>query len=329
MAIKEPRRYLDKACEALDGVIKASTSGNRHIAADLADMRTYFTTKTQCWTLTPELVKMIWHTDFDPKLFEQIKLPHPAIAVEYEFHNKELGLPAPTGDHEEMPLRCTIVIDRRAAFAEKLGSDADFVPDGLIFYQFYGPIKQLNGLGITPYTTMIGYSQLPSMVTSINEGRKTNQYRLPISIGGLVQSMTIEEMAAAYDTDPKHFKDTLLTEAPMIDDVRIVLGLMQLLSCHNVPVKSILPPEKVNKKRKKRGRPLLRPYLTIKLPQCDRPSNITVSHDETRHVTPHVRRGHLRRQWYPSLQEHRPKWIAPTFVGSDEIPHVKDVVASA
>lgn len=33
-----------------------------------------------------------------------------------------------------------------------------------------------------------------------------------------------------------------------------------------------------------------------------------------------VVRGHWRRQWYPSIQAHRPKWIAPYLAGPDDAP---------
>lgn len=315
-----PRHYLDNTVSAIETLATTPSPAKelKEIRQDFLTMAEFFQHETQCWTLTPELVKLIWHTEYDVKLFETIRLPHPAIAVEYDFDNQSLGLPMPTGNHHVMPRRCTIVIDRQQD-----------VVDDLLFYQFYGPLRDKQEFGITPYTTILDYVELPQLVTKFNQVGADRNYKVPIRLTGLVESMTIDDMAFAQGISKEKLINTLLAEAPMIDDIRIVLGLLQLLNCRNVPIQKIEPPIKVNKKRAKHGKPLLRPYMTIKLPRPANTDRPTCTKKTSQSPVPHVRRGHLRHQWYSSLQEYKYIWIKPTFVGARGPLHPRDVIVKA
>jgi len=92
--------------------------------------------------------------------------------------------------------------------------------------------------------------------------------------------------------------------------IACLMRFIQIMNCSNVVIKNNLPPEKVNKKRAKKGKPPLFEYKTLELTSINSKSN---EHQGGTHASPrwHLRRGHIRH-----LQNGNEIWINDCSVGS-------------
>ncbi|HEY5798296.1 MAG TPA: hypothetical protein VIU82_25115 [Bosea sp. (in: a-proteobacteria)] len=74
------------------------------------------------------------------------------------------------------------------------------------------------------------------------------------------------------------------------------VAFLRLLSVRGIAQERVEPSEKLNKKRRLHGKPAIQPYIRLVVGQVyDREGNAIPEH-ERRHVRPHIRAGHSRRQ---------------------------------
>lgn len=112
-----------------------------------------------------------------------------------------------------------------------------------------------------------------------------------------------------------------LGEAPVNDDMAdwnaemlVVMGLIEALSCSNI---TIVNP---NPQRKGKNAKISLPEDTYRVLQVEVAASGEVKSSREDPITgrrsprEHMKRGHIRRQWYPSSQEHRKIWINNTIV---------------
>lgn len=304
----KPRNYFTKALDTL------AEFDDTSLAEDFNCLRNHLQANAQCWHLDPHVLELVWNTDFDSSLFEAMRLPMPIMAVEYDFEHSLLHLGPPTEGRKECPPRCTILADSKAlgeAFMKLYGSDRggmDKWIEGILVYQFFNGQESWQ---LVPYMTVIPYRDLTGFA-GVFSGKR---YEMPLRVQGMVPKMTLKSMAERLGMDEAALTTDLVHMNPMIDDIKVCLGLLQLMQCHNVPVTTFPAPAKLNRKRMLRGRPPLPSYRTIRL------SGVPQGHGgggSKASPRAHMRRGFVRRQYYPSQQAHKNRWIAPTLVGGGE-----------
>lgn len=89
-----------------------------------------------------------------------------------------------------------------------------------------------------------------------------------------------------------------------------ILYFLQLLSCSNVTMKTIVRPEKLNKKRKEKKLPLIDDFHILKLPLSEKVRYEGKEESERSSPRLHFRRGHIRR-----LSENHLTWVSHCLVG--------------
>jgi hypothetical protein len=316
-----PRNYFIKALDALTGY------EDTPVSEDFNCLKDYLMTGAQCWHLEPHVLEMIWNTEIDPSLFETLRLPMPLMAVEYDFEHSLLHLGPPKEGRMECPPRCTIMADSTAlgiAFLNLYGADRKDLQnwiEGIIVYQFFTG-EHHKTWQLIPYMTLIPYSELAA-VASVFSG---DQYEMPLRMEGLVPGLTLDFMAQQLSMDTDTLVADLVHLNPMMDDIRVCFGLLQLMQCHNVPVTTLSAPAKLNRKRVARGKAPLPSYRAIRISGApQRQHTAATGADHRASPRAHMRRGHVRRQFYPSQQTHKNRWIMPTLIGGDK-PIIRDVV---
>ena len=150
--------------------------------------------------------------------------------------------------------------------------------------------------------------QAPKMWARLNERVVKNQEDISVDVVD-VENKTRFSGIRQCDTDGKlgQFLNDILNIFIVYINTRKIMK-----TCNE-------PSEKLNKKRRKNGRPELKPYTVIHLPAVyyndpDAPGSRT-------HASPrlHLRRGHIRTQRYGTgLEKSKRIWIEPTLVGKDD-----------
>ena len=93
--------------------------------------------------------------------------------------------------------------------------------------------------------------------------------------------------------------------------VHLMLGFNQIMACSNIIYENHQPSKQLNKKRKKKGKPQIFIYKTLKIDCGDRVVKNGVGGDNDRHSPRiHLRRGHIR-----TMQNGKTTWVQPCVVG--------------
>jgi hypothetical protein len=310
--MNKPRNLFLHAMDELNRLGHHETK-NIEIAQELRVLYDYITKNAVCWNLDSTALQMIWNTDLDAENLKNIRLPYPVMAVEYEFHNEELGLePVNDPNKSQCASRVTILVDYN--YVAKLLGMENSCSGEFTIYHFFKDERDGGFWGCAPYSIKILYDDLAdlSWLPPIGNTQKVVTLRFT----GLVPSMSLESMGDLLSLSVDDTIKKLTDQAPMTDDIRVVLGLLQVLSCENAPVRILEAPAKLNKKRQKRGKIAVPAYRTLALSgimgQATRPQG--------HHRSPksHLRRGHVRQQWYPTAGIHKARWIAPTIVNPEK-----------
>jgi hypothetical protein len=313
--------------------------------------------RAEKWMLTEEAVSLIWNTDVsDPAIFETAWLPFRDLVLEYNFPYERLGLPVPKdeGDNRSSAVqRVCWLHDIGDEVWEDICSDIEGWNSSRKHPRFwhpsYNPSTVLTGWGLdskkrygvsvfwkgvspeveslrpkfrwlfTPYTLIVTSDALANLrdwYLSADNYRYGKQYSSPF-LAALVPVDENENMRDDLHPEESHYirKESIIS---LMDEVRLSMSLIAILASGKVPFDRIEAPAKLNKKRAKRGRPLIPEYKVLNLTYPKRPSS--GMREPGTHSSPrvHVRRGHVRNQWYPSKQAHAPKWIRPAIVGVGE-----------
>mgnify|MGYP001577124707 CR=1 FL=1 len=326
----KPRNYFVKVLEMIDKLVGIANPAANTVT-ELKILRKFFQERAQCWHIEPEVLKLLWHTDLEIRLFEKMRLPMPIMALEYDYDHALLGLPAAPEGRTECPRRCTILVDSFEAHRALIDQEqyeflgqllGDRVVEGIIIYQFFSDGGEWV---MTPYVSVVPYQEMTKIAKEMRI--TTHSFKVHMRFSTLVPSMDVSPLAIKMGITSKDKGDILRSLAesnPMLDDIRVSFGLLQLLQCHNVPVGTVDPPAKLNQRRRRKKKVLLPSYRVLRITQP--PVSAGKGGIRGTHASPrcHLRRGHIRRQWYPSSQTHNNKWIEPTFVGAGD-PEIKDV----
>lgn len=261
-----------------------------------------------CWTISKTAFPLVWNTDITSLDFENQRLPFPTMCIEYDFDYEHVGV-----SKERLKTIADPAYKRIIILTEI--SETQFAL--ISCYQpAYKPDIDIDW-SISPVTIVFEYKQFDHMEKWLN----VNNEQLRMAFNTLDgDSPMITCSAPMFQETFDKFTDEELQGimTDLADEIRMSFGLLGILSCNNAPVKEILPPAKLNKKRVSRGKAPLPTYRTLHV------SDHTVRGGKTSsdgtHASPktHWRRGHIRNQ--PTAKGYIRKWIKPTIVGSGVAP---------
>jgi hypothetical protein len=276
------------------------------------------------WSLSPDALDLVWNTFPSNEVFKGTSLPYPIMVVEFRFDYERLGLPVPTNADPCRNRFCLLVTrkalleltmspgkeDEETALLQRLMDDEDMDRDFFLLpfweYEVEDPRTLMpgypNGWICGQNFVRIGGTALDNIEHWLNDtgiifGSYPNEPVLvPIEIG---KKETTREDGIA-----------------VMDEMRIAMAFLAILSSPKAPIEVLPSPDKLNKKRAAKGKPLIPPYRTLNIthPQHVR-AVIERAHSEGWKVSPHWRRGHVRNQPYKTTGEYKRIWIKPTLVG--------------
>ena len=324
----KPRNYFNKSMDTLGAYFKAV---DPWIAEEFQTLQKLFLDNAQCWYIEPHVLEMIWNTEFEPSVFEKLRLPMPVMAIEYDFDYGLLKLPMPTEGRTCCPPRVTVMIssqlledtmkdllEARSKVNPLFPADVVINPKevpGLNFYQFFRDpdSKYSTEWRLTPYVTTLSYDLVAGLPQRIAVDGELEAF-----FEGPVPSLNMTRMGQLSGRTKFEEIQTQVYQNPMIDDIKVCLGLLQMLQCRNVPVEKIEPPKKLNVKRAKNGKKLLPSYRTLKIGAQGALHTTTDMSSGRASPRAHFRRGHLRVFRHEKYKGHDPIWIPPMLVGSGE-----------
>jgi hypothetical protein len=264
-----------------------------------------------CWSIGPDAFDLLWHTQLTPDALEQVWVPYDYMAVEYTFDYLRTGIAPDTGS-DPAPNRLVLVTNGRpfgldrfivTPFWEMTGNGAP--PELMSEWDKWQP----NHWTLSPYAAIVREDSLQNVnMWNDESGYKYGpETHSPLVVPSLPLDELQEELFSVHSV------------RSVADEVRAVLALLAVLNTERVPVKRIPAPEKLNKKRREKGRPEIPAYSTLNI---SHPTEWTKSIERAQRsgwtVRPHWRRGHIRNQPYPSKHEQKKIWIRPTVVGVGE-----------
>ncbi|MGW8177558.1 MAG: hypothetical protein ACWGQW_02015 [bacterium] len=94
--------------------------------------------------------------------------------------------------------------------------------------------------------------------------------------------------------DPEPRANIRHSNVSIIDEMKVALRFLALLSCRNLVEETIEAPAKLNRKRERQGKSLIPPYKYLSVPVKDRAVRNTSGGTHASPIT-HIRRGHIRR----------------------------------
>ncbi len=106
----------------------------------------------------------------------------------------------------------------------------------------------------------------------------------------------------------------------MFIGLRLTTFLMVSLKTSWVEKEQVIPPPKLNKKRKKQNKPPMRSYIYVSSFKESMKKRAAQSNNTGRKMIPHLRRGHIHRFWTGSKESDQrklvPKFVEPTWINT-------------
>ena len=278
-----------------------------------------------CWSINQDALPMVWHTDISNDSLEGIKLPYPTMVVEYDFDYEALGLTFNGGKQNLAFNQQNEYVEGRQRVLQLTEMTTTNGEEGFLVeiicrtdtealnFNLFDPSEW--GLGAC--SVFVPYERLGQVDQWF---RRIGKQGFEINWGkggiyGLPASSMIEAQMKPDDWEKARNE--------MGDDLRVLLGFLQVIACDNAPIEEIPPSAKLNKKRAKRGKPSIPTYRTLRdsaRRRSGKRSGVTVVGGTKRS---HWRRGHIRNQ--PTAKGYIKKWIRPCIVGAD-IPDKPEIV---
>lgn len=136
------------------------------------------------------------------------------------------------------------------------------------------------------------------------------------SVFNMTKGRTLQEGLDLEETHP----DTRGAIRDKYDDLRRIVAFNLLVEQRVLQDEDHQPTRQMRRAAERRGR-TIDPVRLTRLPRMSHSGsgNAQTDRDYTHRW---VVNGHWRNQWYPSMQSHRPKWIAPYIKGPDDKPLV-------
>ena len=276
------RRYTDEVDKSCQRIARNFVSGQQKL--ELASMGLSIR-KASRWSIDD--IHNLWNIDLMSTDFSSMWLPHDSMVIEYDF---PADMFKPQG---ERPGRWRIEVgSARVAFvvsdpeqqwftlvswwrSELYGDQPTwvFAPNLVTVHKHHllNPEPWLKDKHITICTEMDPKPEVP-MITG-----------LLYPVRQQVEEMNYTTTQMASD---------------LVDDLKLVLSIMAMLSCTNIEVVSEDPSPWLNKKRKKKGKPPLPRYhaITLHNTKASVKAHREAAEEERTHASPrpHWRRGHPR-----------------------------------
>lgn len=254
-----------------------------------------------CWSLSDDALDMIWNTDFHVELFEEhLHLPFQAMALEYEFINEKIGLKAvPEGNEQGA---------QRVVTAWEAG--------GKFMFSVFFKSEILNKWFPSLYAVVMTAEEIVDTLRDWNESRPTIDEPRIYTVG-------LRPLISGIITSDEMLQETANAN-PCMDDIRVLLGLLQILRCSNAPVETVAAPEKLNKKRRKAGKTVIPQYSTLHITPHKSFSKKGHKNSGGPRAT-HWRRGHIHR--WRTKAGYTSKWLPPQIINpKGKKPKIKPVV---
>jgi len=262
-----------------------------------------------CWTVSPTAFPLVWNTDVTTLDFENQRLPFPIMCIEYNFDYSVLGFSEERIDALQDP-----AFQRMLILFEI--SETEFA-----MMSCYKPRHNLKEVGInwsiSPIALVFNYSHITNLQDWFRPNGETIEFEFNMPNGKSPRMVPALPMFNdSFDKFTEKEINGLMRD--MADEINVSFGLLGILSCGNAPVREILPPAQLNKKRVKNGKHPLPTYRTLHI--SDHSGRAKNSDSHGGHASPktHWRRGHIRNQ--PTAKGYIKKWIRPTIVGSGVAP---------
>lgn len=311
----QPGNYLQKVVDHYsNGLLVASATGKAK-----KDLNWLFEIieSSVCWHLDRNVMKMLWNTDLNAEILKNARLPFQVMSVEYDFVNEDLGLDPVREDMSPC-------IQRMIALVEDIDTSE------FIMNTFFKDEKR-NQWGMTPYSVRISYDSLKDIDSwfYIDKNRRMHG---ELFLQPIIPSIKWIDFVDIVDINvdglsKKEIEDKVVKhlwdKAPVLDDLRTVLSLLQVLNCQNAPTDTVLASPKLNKKRAKRGKPPLRDYRVLRLSKQEIHTASRMGHTG-RTMPTHIRRGHIHR-FRLKNGDYRTKWLPPIIVNPGKTECVNKV----
>jgi len=150
--------------------------------------------------------------------------------------------------------------------------------------------KTINEYGINNLENILKDSILKdSIIENVKNGVKGNVYSLCCA----VNPQTFEPMTKYLSEGVKK-----VIANDNITDLQILNAMLLLLSCKNIATEDVLPPEKVNKKRRKNNKTELFTYKVLKIKTTNK-NQTSQANNPLYHNRLHLCRGHFK-QYFPT-----------------------------
>ena len=268
------------------------------------------------WVLTDKAFPLVWETDISKcaGLFDGYKLLFEAMAIEYSFPYGEFGLP------DDAPLERDTAKKRIAMLTaandhrgrEGFYVHSLFIPDH--HKEVFGP--NCNWC-VSPASVFICYEHLRKLDWIDN-------YSCDLCVNDTYSPElfpALRMFAHVFGEASKIQRENMASD--VIDEIKMAIGFLAVLTCNNAPVRTIDPPAKLNKKRIKHGKAPIPAYRTLHVSD----HRVGGSRGTGTHGSPrtHWRRGHIRNQ--PTAKGIIRKWIRPMIINAGgETPHYPETV---
>lgn len=137
-------------------------------------------------------------------------------------------------------------------------------------------------------------------------------YWVPTPFLGRYNKNDLSVYGIMMHPDPKYFTEDDLNDFKNNLNIAFnyLMDFLHLLNCNNVNLERVVPSKSVNKKRRKKGKKVFRPYHVLKIKPGPKTRTI---HDPAAQPgspkAPHSRRGHVRK-----LPTGNTTWVSPCFI---------------
>lgn len=249
-------------------------------------------------------IRNLWDIDLSTVDFSKLWIPYDHIALEYEF---PIDMLDPKGSLAKDPDSGELG-RKRVTLAGKIPYQ-----DAMAIFSFW--YSEKNGMWtFCPVTTRISRENLENAQEWLpHKGTKQiiTTYNRP-TMHAVVSSLD--------DLEKRGYDDTAMSR-DTVDEIRVVMALMAMLTCANIEVQTEKPKKWLNARRKKHGKPEIPPYHTIVIHhnKATLAAHAAAAEEERTHASPrpHWRRGHKRT--YASGKD---IWVRPCKIhgGTDDLP---------
>lgn len=292
------------------------------------------------WHIDSEALPLIWYTDVTQEgLFEGMRLPYKRVILEYLMDSTLFGYewkerPGHTRSRkriiylEEIDLEDEKDEKFREEMREKLPCTSYLWLSAAFYLE--DPTGENDGWAVCPGSLLIPLNGMTKVSEwySIDDtkDREQVQFLLGFRKGypDFIPTLPVFEKVMDLKND-EEAKQSVIND--LCEEIRVALAWLAIMST-GVDSEVVPAPEKLNKKREKRGKPRIPEYRLMNLHRTRSGSGEKTG----THSSPvaHWRRGHVRRQHYGYKNQMTKRiWIKPTIVAGKVAEKPKPTIVHA